>query len=175
MQLSAVPILTTERTRLRELIADDAEFILALLNDAAFLRFIGDRQVRTVAQAADFIESRYRRSYREHGYGLWAVELIATGEPIGICGFVRRDGLDHPDIGFAFLPQFTGQGFAAEAAAGTLAYGRATLGLKRVLAIVQRSNLRSIRLLTSLGFAFSRHVTLPSAPNETLELLVARL
>jgi [ribosomal protein S5]-alanine N-acetyltransferase len=174
VQLYDVHILTTQRTQLRELAVGDAEFIRALLNDAAFLRFIGDRQVRTVEDAATFIESRYRQSYRDHRYGLWAVVPTATGEPVGICGFVRREGLEHPDIGFAFLQQFTGQGYASEAAAGTLAYGRDTLGLTRVLAIVQRDNERSIRLLTSLGFVFARSVTLPSAPNETLELLVAR-
>jgi [ribosomal protein S5]-alanine N-acetyltransferase len=166
-----MPLIVTTRTQLRELRADDAAFICELLNDPSFLRFIGDRQVRTVSDAAAFIDTRYRKSYADHGYGLWAVVLPTSDAPLGICGFVRREGLDHPDIGFAFLPQFTGQGYAAEAVAATLNYGREVLGMTRVLAIVQRDNERSIRLLTSLGFAFERSVTLPSAPDEALELM----
>src|SRR5205085_3321358 len=90
----------------------DALFILELLNTPKFLRYIGDRGVRTIADAADLIESRYRQSYRDHGYGLYAVELIQPGPvQIGICGFVRRASLPAPDIGFAFLPEYEGRGY----------------------------------------------------------------
>jgi [ribosomal protein S5]-alanine N-acetyltransferase len=180
VQRSLVPVfsmtvIVTKRTHLRELTTDDAEFILDLLNQPTFLRFIGDRQVRTRAEAAAFIETRYRKSYADHGYGLWAVVQTTSDTPIGICGFVRREGLEHADIGVAFLPQFAGHGYAAEVTAGTLAHGRTALGMTTVLAIVQSDNTRSIRLLTALGFVFSRSVTLPSAPDDTLELLTARL
>src|SRR5689334_20239774 len=104
-------ILETERLVLREVdSADDAEFILELLNSPGFIKYIGDRGVRTVEQSKDFIDGRLRKSYTDNGFGLYAVELTADGTPLGICGFVKRDGLDHADIGFAFLPQFEKKG-----------------------------------------------------------------
>lgn len=151
----------TARTRLRELVPSDAPFLRELLNEPAFLQYIGDRGVRTDAEAEAFSESRYRASYREHGYGLWLVERLADGARMGICGFVRRDALPHADIGFAFLRAYEGQGYAHEAAAATLAHGASTLGLQHVLAIVHPGNARSIALLTRLGFRPSPTVRMP--------------
>ena len=149
------------RTGLRELVPSDAPFIRALLNEPAFLRFIGDRAVRTTEEAEVFTETRYRQSYRDHGYGLWLVERLDDGASMGICGFVRREVLPHVDLGFAFLPAYEGQGYAFESASATLAYGAATLGLTRVLAIVQPDNVRCIRLLGRLGFVDAGVVTMP--------------
>ena len=154
-------LIDTERTRLRELNDSDAPFILNLLNQPSFIRYIGDRQVRTVDDAARFIETRYRQSYRDHGYGLYVVEQRATGIPIGLCGFVRRDTLPGPDLGFAFLPHYEGRGYAFEAAVATLDYGRDHFGFTRVLAIAQDDNARSHQLLTRLGFERSDVVTMP--------------
>lgn len=139
----------------------DAEFICDLLNQPSFLKYIGDRDVRTPDEAAAFIETRYRQSYRDHGYGLYLVEQRDTAVPIGICGFVRRDALPDADMGFAFLPQFEGHGYAYEAAAATLAYAGVTLGLTRILAIAQPDNRRSHTLLRRLGFDESGDVLLP--------------
>lgn len=152
---------TTPRLVLRELTVEDAAFIADLLNQPSFLRFIGDRQVRSDDDAAAFIEGRYRQSYRDHGFGLYVVADRATAIPMGICGFVRRDTLPSPDIGFAFLPQFEGAGFAREAAQAVLQHGRDVLGLTRVLAIATRDNHRSHRLLTRLGFQRDGEVTMP--------------
>lgn len=164
-----VLLLETARTRIRLMTAADASFIRDLLNEPSFLRYIGDRQVRTADEADAFIDTRYRQSYRDHGYGLYVVESRATGEPMGICGFVRRETLSDADMGFAFLPQFEGQGLAFEAAAATLQYGRATLGLSRVLAIAQMDNARSHALLARLGFQFDSLLTLPG---DTVQLSV---
>ena len=101
-----VKIFETERAILREITKDDAEFILDLLNQPSFIKYIGDRNVRTLEQARDYIESRFTESYRKFGFGMWAVELKETSQPIGLCGFVKRGGLPEADIGFAFLPQF---------------------------------------------------------------------
>ena len=139
----------------------DAPFIHDLLNQPTFLRFIGDREVRTDSDAAGFIESRYRQSYRDHGYGLYVVEAIDTELPMGICGFVRRDSLPAADIGFAFLPEFEGRGYAYEAAAATLRHGHEQLGLTKILAIATEDNTRSHRLLIRLGFQRSGAITMP--------------
>ncbi len=160
-------LIETERLIIRELDAEaDGEFIFDLLNQPSFIRFIGDRGVRSVADARDFVENRYRQSYRDHGFGLYAVELRTDRTPVGICGFVRREGLDDPDIGFAFLPQFEGRGFAFEAAAGVLNYGRDVLGIRKVMAITTPNNESSIRLLGKLEFKFLERVTLPGNDDE---------
>ncbi len=154
-------IATTDRTELRELTADDAPFILDLLNQPSFLRFIGDRAVRTLEDSVDRVETRFRESYRENGYGLYAVVLRDTGVAIGICGFVRRDSLPMADLGFAYLPQYEGLGYAREAAVATLAYGCNQLGMSKVMAIAQLDNARSHRLLARLGFQQADTRTMP--------------
>ena len=153
-------ILETERTILREIVADDAAFMLDLLNQPSFIKYIGDRNVRDLRQAREFIEHRLRASYQNFGYGLWTVELRETGELVGICGFVKRDVLPDADIGFAFLPDFEGKGYAFEAAAATLKYGREKLNFGRVLAITSPDNERSGRLLEKIGLRFERTMQL---------------
>lgn len=166
---SAVNIVETERLVLREIVCDDAGFIFELLNTPSFLKYIGDRGVRSVDEARTFIEDRYRQSYRDHGYGLYIVEQKADGKPVGICGFVRRDALPGPDIGFAFLPQFEGKGYGYESATAIMAYGRDILGFEQVLAIVTPDNHASRRLLEKLGFRFTEHI-IGDAGSEKLDL-----
>jgi ribosomal-protein-alanine N-acetyltransferase len=151
-------ILETERLALRHLTADDAAFVVALLNDPDFLTNIGDRGVRTADDAVAYLARGPQASYAQHGFGLFAVTLLATGEPIGICGLLKRDALEDVDLGFAFLPAFRAQGYAREAAAATMAWGLRTLRLPRLVAIVQPGNDRSIRLLERLGFTHERTV-----------------
>jgi ribosomal-protein-alanine N-acetyltransferase len=155
-----VPILETERLALHELTADDAPFILELLLSRGFQENIGDRGVRDLEGARGYIE-RTRAGYAANGFGLWRCDLSATGEPAGICGLVKRDGLDHPDIGYAFLEGFWGSGLASEAAAATLAYARETLGLPTVVAIVQPANGGSIAVLRKIGMQAAGLVELP--------------
>ncbi len=145
-------ILETERLRLREVTADDAGFILELLNTPKFLKYIGDRGVRTIEQAAAFLEERYVAGYRQHGYGLYLVERMDGRVPVGINGFVNRSELPHPDIGFAFLPAYERQGYGLESSQALLLYGRETLGFQSVLAIVAPGNTASVSLLGKLGF-----------------------
>lgn len=162
-------ILETERLRLRELTAADAEFLFRLMNDEAWLRFIGDRGIRTVGDAAAYVESGPRTMYATHGIGLWAAEMRDTNAPIGMCGLLKRDALDDVDIGFALLPEFRGGGYAFEAAKATLEYANAALGLGRVAAIVSPDNAASIGLLVKLGMSFERMVRLKSdAPEVAL-------
>lgn len=166
-------ILETERLILRELISDDhAEFILALLNTPKFVKYIGDRGVRSVGQAQDFIENRYRQSYRDHGFGLYAVELKTANTAVGMCGFVRRDTLPGPDLGFAFLPEHEGKGYGFESATEMLQYGREKLGFTTVLAITSQDNEVSGKLLEKLGFKFDKLI---ESGDETLKLYSSEL
>ncbi|MEP6944868.1 MAG: GNAT family N-acetyltransferase [Acidobacteriota bacterium] len=152
-------ILETERLVLREMeAARDAAFICELLNSPKFIKYIGDRGVRSADDASDLIEDRYRQSYRDHGYGLYAVELKTENTSIGICGYVKRDTLPLPDIGFAFLPKFERKGYAFEAASATLQFGRDVLGMTNILAIVSPSNAASAALLRKLGFRPDRQI-----------------
>ena len=166
-------ILETERLRIREIdSAADAEFIFRLLNSPKFLKYIGNRNVHSVEDAGGFIESRYRQSYRDHGYGLYTVELKNSNEQVGMCGFVRRDTLPGPDIGFAFLPEYEGKGYGYESAAAMMKYGRDQLKFKKVLAITTTDNDASARLLGKLGFDF---VELFKSGDETLKLFSCEL
>ena len=144
-------ILETDRLVLRWLNDGDAPFILELLNDPGWLRFIGDKGVRTLDDARNYIRSGPADMYARLGHGLYLAALKDGGTPIGMCGLIKRDGLDDVDIGFAFLPQYRGRGYALEAAAATLAYGRNTLGLKRIVAIAAADNKASAGLLEQIG------------------------
>jgi RimJ/RimL family protein N-acetyltransferase len=149
-------VLTSARLRLRELGPDDAAFMLELLNDADFLQHIGDRGVRSLEQARQYIVDGAMASYREHGFGLWCVEPRDAAISIGICGLVRRDYLDAVDIGYAFLPAWRGRGLALEAGQAVMTHAQDQLGLHRILAIVSADNVASAQLLTRLGLRFER-------------------
>lgn len=162
-----VTVLETARLRLRQLTPDDAAFILGLVNDPSWLRFIGDRNVRTLDDARDYILKGPVASYEKHGFGLWLVELKAGGTPIGICGLLKRDTLPDVDVGFALLPKFCGQGYITEAGRATLVYGRAKLGLKRIVAITAPDNQASIRVLEKLGLRFEKVIQVPGYGSES--------
>ena len=162
-------VLETERLSLRQFTIDDAQFILTLLNEPSFLRYIGDKQVRTLEDARQYILNGPAASYEQNGFGLYLVELKESHTPIGMCGFLKREELPNPDIGFAFLPAFWNKGFAFEAAAAVLQDARERLRLERILAITSLDNEASIKLLERLGFSFERIIRL-SANNEQVRL-----
>lgn len=159
-------ILETERLILREIVETDDEFILDLLNQPSFIKYIGNRGIDSLEKTREVIENRYRQSYKDFGYGLYIVELKESGEPIGFCGFVNRDTLPDADIGFAFLPQFERKGFAFESAKAVMKFGREKLNLKRVLAITTQNNKSSVKLLEKLGFKFERLIKMPHDEQE---------
>ncbi|MET0291274.1 MAG: GNAT family N-acetyltransferase [Steroidobacteraceae bacterium] len=162
-------ILETARLRLRELQPEDAPFILELLNDAGWLKYIGDRGVHDLATAVSYIEGGPREMYLREGFGLWLVESReAPPCPMGLCGLLRRPWLDHVDIGFAFLERYRGEGLAREAAAATLDYARRVLGLQRVVAVTLPGNARSRHLLESLGMRELRRQPLPDDGDEVV-------
>lgn len=147
-------IAETERLVLRQLRVDDAAFYQQLLNEPAWLAHIGDRQVRTLADAEAHIGSHILPPYAAHGFGMYLVQRKADAQPLGICGLVRRETLPAPDIGFALRDAQAGLGYAQEAAQAVLRHAFGRLGLARVLAITSTTNQRSHRLLDRLGFSF---------------------
>lgn len=146
-------ILTTARLRLRELNFSDTPFLVELLNSPGFIENIGDRGVRNEKDAEKYLTEGPLASYSAHGIGLWCVELLATQEPLGMCGLLQRDHLEHPDIGFAFLPQHQGKKYGFESAEATLRYGFETHSFPRILAVTSPTNLASQGLLRKIGLA----------------------
>ena len=147
-------VLETERLTLRHATTADDRFIFELVNDPAFIRNIGDRGVRTLADAERYVLDGPIASYEKFGFGMYIVEVRESGTPIGLCGFVKRDWLPDVDIGFAFLPQYRSQGYARESASAVRRYGHEVLGLTRIVAIVSPENADSIRLLEKIGLRF---------------------
>ena len=158
--------LETERLSLRRVTLDDADFMLDLWNDPAFIRNVGDRGVRTVEQAHEAMKSGALKLYADHGYGPYAMVLKSDGRRIGVCGLFKRDNLDHPDIGFSVLPGFCGIGYAGEAAFAVLAHAHDDLGIRKLTAIVSPDNAPSIGLIEKLGLSFVRMITMPGDDEE---------
>ncbi|HYC83723.1 MAG TPA: GNAT family N-acetyltransferase [Chryseosolibacter sp.] len=161
-------ITETERLRLRELTLGDTHFIIELLNTPGWLEFIGDRNVKNDEQAKAYLENGPLKSYRLHGYGLWLVEHRETRQPIGMSGILNRDQLDIPDIGFAFLPEFSGQGYAVEMVIAIASLAREKFGIARLAAITVPHNARSIRLLEKIGLKFEKRFRFPDKDEELL-------
>jgi [ribosomal protein S5]-alanine N-acetyltransferase len=158
-------IIESSRLQLRELDLTDASFILELLNEAGFLRFIGDKGVRTPADARDYIAKGPQASYAENGFGLYAT-CLRDGTPLGICGLVKREGLPDPDVGFALLSRHWRRGYAVESAAAVLAHARGKLKIRRVVAITSADNVGSVAVLEKIGLQFERMITLAHNPSE---------
>ena len=159
-------ILRTERLELRELsLADDA-FILELLNEPGFLRHIGDKGVRSLSAAREYIAKGPVESYGRFGFGLYLVSLAGRDEPIGICGLLKRETLPDVDVGFAFLSRYWSKGYAAESAAAMLDHGRRRLRLRRIVAITAPENHASISVLGRIGLKFERMVRLSGDAQE---------
>jgi RimJ/RimL family protein N-acetyltransferase len=154
-------MLETSRLTLHKMTLGDAGLMLAIWNDPAFVRFVGDRGIRAVEEAEDAMRHGILRLYEDYGYGPYRVSLKDSGDAIGICGLFRRDGLDDPDIGYATLPEYCGKGYASEAGRAVVEHARTALGLERVIAIISPENAASIGLIGKLGFEFERMHRMP--------------
>ncbi|MEX6687293.1 GNAT family N-acetyltransferase [Danxiaibacter flavus] len=162
-------LIETERLFMRKFELADAAFILQLLNTPSWKRFIGDRSVRTIGDAQAYIAAGPLKSYSKNNYGAWLVCLKENNVPIGMCGLFKRDFLPIPDIGFAFLPEFEGKGYAGEAVKATLNYAADQLQQKSLLAYTKDNNTKSVQLLRKSGFSFKEMIHVPHE-NETLML-----
>lgn len=151
----------TDRLILRELDLDDAPFILTLVNQPSWIENIGDKNVHSIEDAERYLNEGPLKSYQENGFGLYCAELKLKKYPIGLCGLVKRDGLDYPDIGYALLPDFWGAGLASEAARATLEHAKSDLGIPQVLGITAMKNASSMRVLEKIGLRYDREIVLP--------------
>ncbi len=154
-------IAETDRLILRELQHDDAPFVLKLVNEPSWLENIGDKNVHSLQDAQRYLDEGPLRSYQENGFGLYLAELKLKKYPVGLCGLVKREGLEHPDIGYALLPDFWGAGLASEAARATLEYAQNALGITQVLGVTSMDNASSMRVLEKIGLRYDREVVLP--------------
>jgi len=159
-------IVETSRLILRHIVTDDAAFILALLNDPSFLQYVGDKKVRNLESAKNYIVEGPVASYESFGYGLYLVELTRNREPIGICGILRRDFHDHAELGFALMPGYRGNGYAVEAVQATVDFARDKLRLTQIIAITDPGNVNSIKVLEKLGMTFDKRLELPGADKQ---------
>lgn len=156
-------ILETERLILDELaVGRDEMFVFELLNEPGFLDNIGDRGVTDLEAATGYIEKGPGASYAANSFGLWRATLKATGEPIGLSGLVKRDGLDDPDIGYAFLERHWGRGYAQEAGAAVLEYARNILNIRKIVAVTSLDNAASAAVLEKIGLTFAGEIQLPA-------------
>ncbi len=154
-------MIQTERLLLRELTVADAPFIFHLVNEPAWLQFIGDKGVRNIHDAEQYILNGPVKSYQVNGFGLWLVVDKQQNIPLGMCGLIKRDSLEDVDIGFAYRAVYGGKGYGVEAATAVLQYARQTLGLKRLVAILDQDNSRSQSLLEKIGLHFEKMITMP--------------
>lgn len=151
-------VLETERLSLRQFTINDTKFIIELVNSQGWLKFIGDRNIKTKEQAEDYLRNGPLKSYKDNGFGLYLVELKTDKTPIGMCGLLKRDDLENPDIGFAFLSSFIGQGFAFESANAVVKFAKDILQLREILAITVPHNNSSIKLLEKLGLKLNKTI-----------------
>ena len=166
--------LETERLYLRRVTLDDADLLLAVWNDPAFMEHVGDRGVRTTEEAEEAMRAGALKLYADYGYGPYAMVRRDDGVRMGICGLFKRDNLDYPDIGFGVLPEFCGKGYAGEAAFAVLAHARDDLRIEELTAIVSPGNAPSIGLIEKLGLMFVGMITMPG-DNEEICLYSKRL
>jgi RimJ/RimL family protein N-acetyltransferase len=148
--------LETARLFLRPFTTSDAAFILRLVNEPSWLEFIGDRNVHSIEDAGQYLLNGPIKSYAEHGYGFGLVSLKENNVAVGMCGLTKRNYLDAPDLGFAFFPEYTGQGYAVEIAKATIDYAKEILHLPMVYAFTAMDNIRSIQLLQKIGFTYDK-------------------
>jgi [ribosomal protein S5]-alanine N-acetyltransferase len=156
----------TERLSIRLMSLDDSAFILRLLNEPSWIQYIGDKGVRTEDDAKNYIQTGPIQMYKEYGFGLYVVTIKETGVPIGICGLIKRPSLVHVDLGFAFLPEYTGKGYAFESAQAVLQYGQETFHLDKIVAFTTIDNTNSQKVLLKLGFVFEELIKFPNDPEE---------
>jgi len=161
LRMTAKTELTTTRLRLRWLTTSDAALMLTIWNDPDFIRHVGDRGIRTLAEARQAMVDGVLKLYEDLGYGPYLLESPDDGSPMGICGLFKRDNLDYPDIGYSLLPEFRGRGYALEAARAVLIHARDYLGLSQLKAIVSQDNTPSVRLLEKLGMQFEGMLRMP--------------
>jgi RimJ/RimL family protein N-acetyltransferase len=165
-------IIETERLILRKIEESDCEFVYKLLNSPGWLKYIGDRGINNLEDAKIYIREKVVSLYDQHGYGPYGVRTKLNNSLIGFCGLFKRDFLEDADIGFAFLPEHSGKGYAIESAVAVLEYARDVIGLRRIIAITLEQNERSINVLNKLGMVFERKIQYPDGGEELIQFSI---
>lgn len=160
--------INTERTVLEHFTVEDTAFILELLNTPSWLKYIGDREIKTKADAENYLLKGPVKSYADNGFGLYKVSLKDSSLSIGMCGIIKRATLNDVDLGFAFLPQYEGKGYARESAEAVLKYACESLKIKKIAAITVSYNQRSIELLKKLNFTFEQIIRIAGDDEELM-------
>ncbi|GLX78975.1 alanine acetyltransferase [Thalassotalea insulae] len=163
-------ICETNRLRIRHCSKKDAEFIIRLLNEPSYIANIEDKKVRTIDDAIKYLNDGPIATYQKFGFGLYLVELKETGEPIGMCGLLKRDTLADADLGYSLLKQYWSMGYAKESALAVLKSANHDYGLNRIVAITKIDNLRSSGLLEKLGFSFEGMIEMYGENNKLFAL-----
>lgn len=159
----------TERLILKPSSIEDAAFLVALFNTPKWLKYIGDRNVRTIAQAKEYIRTRITPQFELLGFGSYVAIRKSDQVKIGTCGLFDREGVDGIDLGFAFLPEYESQGYAYEAAMKIKEAGFNAFSLQKISAITTMDNVAAQKLLQKLGFQFQEFIKLP---NDDVELML---
>jgi ribosomal-protein-alanine N-acetyltransferase len=164
-------IVETERLTLRKFTTEDAPFLCTLMNCETWINHIGDQNIRNVVDAEVYIQKQLMSSYNAYSFGLYLILLKDTLTPLGMCGLVKRESLSEVDLGFALLPEYTGLGYAKEAAQAVLKFAQQKLGLKKVVAITDRKNEPSKKLLAKLEFEFESRIQMDSEELEFYSMI----
>jgi RimJ/RimL family protein N-acetyltransferase len=167
-------VLETERLQILEFKKKDAKFVFDLVNEPAWIEFIGDKNVKTLNDASNFIEHKLQLSYKENGFGLFLVQLKELNIPIGMCGLVNRPELDDIDVGFAFLAKHRKKGYAFESSKAMLDYAKNTLKINKIVAITNPNNMASGKLLEKLGFTFDKLIDLSKDGKDMCKLFIQK-
>ena len=165
----------TNRLIISKLTKKDAAFFLDLVNSPNWIKYIGDRNLKTVKDAKDYLKNGTIKSYNNYGFGFYKLQLKEEGlKSIGTCGLVKRDQLDDVDIGFAMLPEYEGRGFGYESSLAVLKLAKEKFNLKKIVAITLPTNHNSIKLLEKLGLTYEKRVK-PFEDDEELLLFAKNL
>lgn len=152
-------ITETERLLISKFTLDDAPFFMELVNSPHWIKYIGERHIKTIAEAKEAIENGHLKSYHENGFGFYKLLLKEeNNKPIGTCGLIKRKTLEHVDIGFAMLPEYEGKGFGYESSLAIITLAKKQFELDKIVAITLEHNANSIKLLKKLGLSFEKYV-----------------
>ena len=161
-------IIETERLVLKPMSVEDSQLIFELYNSPNFIKFIGDRNIKTLEDAENYIKNRFLPQMERLGYGNFLITKKDDGKKIGGVGIFERDGLDVHDIGFSFLPEFEGKGYGFESAKKLMETAFSELGLKKISAITSKENVASQKLIEKLGLNYLKTIQLPDDEEELL-------
>jgi [ribosomal protein S5]-alanine N-acetyltransferase len=159
-------LIDTNRLVIRDITEQDFHFIFRLLNEPSWIKYIGDKGIKTETDAKNYIQTGPLQMYKDFGFGLFLVTLKENAIPIGLCGLIKRPSLENIDLGYAFLPEYTGKGYAFEATKAVIKYGKEQLSIDKIVAITTIDNLNSEKVLLKLGFSFDSLIIENNASEE---------